>query len=109
MPSIDLSDPTIQAALISGLSNVLSALIAAAAAAVIGKTIADGRRSQEKLETAIDDIAFLLEVEDLHCEHNRQNLNQSRKNIVRDQARDAGLNFSGQFTPGVARSNRRFR
>ena len=67
MPSIDWSNPEIQAALISGLFTVLSALIAAVAAAVIGQTIANRRKLKRDLAIAIDDIASLLAVEELHC------------------------------------------
>lgn len=108
MPSFDLTNTEIQAALISGTFTVLSALIAAVAAAIIGNTIANRRKLQEKLKTAIQDIAFLLKVEEFHCEHNKRNNRPPRKNTVRDEVRDAGLYFSGQFTPGKVRANKRF-
>ncbi|WP_121968498.1 hypothetical protein [Leptolyngbya sp. BC1307] len=109
VPSFDLTNTEIQAALISGIFTVLSALIAAVAAAIIGNTIADRRKLQEKLKIAIQDIAFLLEVEELHCEHNKRSNRPSRKNTVRNEVRDAGLDFSGQFTPGRVRANKQFR
>ena len=105
MPPIDWSNPEIQAALISGIFTVLSALIAAVAAAVIGQIIADRRKLKRDLAIAINDIAFLLAVEELHCEHNKQALGQSRKNTVRTVVRDAGPSFSGKFTPGRVRAN----
>ena len=108
MPSFDLSNTAIQAALISGIFTVLSAIIAAVAAAVIGNTIADRRKLQEKLKIAIQDIAFLLEVEENHCEQNKRHNEPSRKNSVRNEVRDTGLDFSGQFTPGRVRANKRF-
>ncbi|MGB7087743.1 MAG: hypothetical protein WBD47_19450 [Phormidesmis sp.] len=106
MFSLDLSNTEIQAALISGMFTVLSALIAAIAAAVIGQTIANRRKLQENLKMAIDDITFLLNVEALHCENNRKMFGQPRKNIIRDEVRDSSdLNFSGRFTPGRVRAN----
>lgn len=105
MPSFDLSNIQIQAAFISGIFTVLSALIAAVAAAIIGNTIANRRKLQEKLKIAIQDIAFLLEVEEIHCEHNKRNGKPSRKNTVRNEVREAGLDFSQQFTPGRARAS----
>ncbi len=108
MPSFDLSNIEIQAALVSGIFTVLSALIAAVAAAIIGNTIADRQKLQEKLKIAIQDIAFLLKVEEIHCEHNKRNSSPSRKNVVRDEVRETGLDFSGQFTPGRARAKQRF-
>ncbi len=105
---LDLSNSEIQAALISGIFTLLSALIAAIAAGIIGNTIADRQKLQEKLKIAIQDIAFLLEVEESHCEHNKHNNRPSRKNTVRNEIREAGLYFSGQFTPGRVRANKRF-
>ena len=107
MPPLDFANIQIQAALISGIFTVLSAIIAAIAAAIIGKTIANGRQLEDDLETAIDDIAFLLKVERIHCEDNKRTNSSLGKNTVRDAARNAGLGFSGKFTPGVVRSNKR--
>ncbi|MGD1895498.1 MAG: hypothetical protein ACFB16_00950 [Phormidesmis sp.] len=108
MLSIDLSSPEIQSALISGIFTVLSAIIASIAAAVIGQNIADRRKLQRDLTIAFNDIAFLLEVEELHCENNKKIIGESRKNTIRTVARDAGLSFSGKFTPGRIRANRAF-
>lgn len=108
MFSIDLSNPEIQSALISGIFTVLSAIIASVAAAIIGQNIADRRQLQKDLEIAFNDIAFLLEVEELHCENNKNMTGASRKNTVRAAARDAGLSFSGRFTPGRVRANGMF-
>lgn len=105
MFSIDLSNPEIQSALISGIFTVLSAIIASVAAAIIGQNIADRRQLQKDLEIAFNDIAFLLEVEELHCENNKSTTGSSRKNTIRAVARDAGLSFSGRFTPGRVRAN----
>ncbi|MEM8505094.1 MAG: hypothetical protein AAF716_18305 [Cyanobacteria bacterium P01_D01_bin.1] len=96
----------IQAAIISGVFNLASALIAAIAAATIGKAIGDRRKLKETLKTATDDIAFLLEVEALHCDRNKQETGQSLKNTVREEVRELGLNFSGKLTPGRVRANR---
>ena len=105
MFSFDISNIEIQAAIISGIFTLVSALIAALAAAVVGQNIANRRKLEEKLNTAIDDISFLLEVEKLHCQHNREHLGgESRKIITRNKVRDSGLEFSGKFTPGRVRS-----
>ena len=100
---LDFSRVEIQVALISGMFTVLSALIAAFAAAIIGQTIANRRELQTKLTAAISDIEFLLAVEELHCENNKQHLGESRKLKIRKLARDRGVEFSGKFTPGRVR------
>ena len=105
MPSIDWSNTEIQAALISGMFTVLSAAIAAIAAALIGQNIADRRKLKRDLAIAFNDIAFLLEVEELHCENNEKAFGKSGKNTVRKNVRKAsGLSFSQKFTPGRIRA-----
>lgn len=107
MLAIDLSNIEIQAAVVSGVFTILSALIAAIAAGIIGKTIADRQNLQEDLKIAAQDIAFLLSVEAMHCEYNKRSNRTSRKNTVRDEVRETGLYFSGEFTPGRVRSRQR--
>ena len=101
---MNFSDPSVQAAIISGSCTIISSLIAAIAASIIGKKISGRERLKELLSQAIDDIAFLLEVEDLHCERNKENSGQAFKNITRDEARNNGYEFSTKFTRGRARS-----
>lgn len=103
MFSLDISNIEIQVAIISGTFTVISALIAALAAAIVGQKIANRRKLEEKLELAIKDISFLLEVEKLHCQHNKEKLGESRKNKTRDEVRNSGLEFSGKLTPGRVR------
>jgi hypothetical protein len=104
MLSIDLSNVEIQKVLISGLFSILNTVIAAATAGLIGKIIANRRKLQEKLDIAICDIEFLLQVEKIHCDNNKQELGESRKNSIRDAVRISGFSFSGKFTPGRIRS-----
>ncbi len=48
--SLDVSNIELQAAIISGIFTVVSTLIAALAAAMVGQTIANRRKLEEKLE-----------------------------------------------------------
>lgn len=104
MPFIDLSNIEIQKTIIAGSFSVLSTVIAAVTASLIGKNIADRRKLQEKLEAAISDIEFLLQVEKIHCDDNRNEHGESNKNRIRQEARNSGFSFSGKFTPGRVRS-----
>ena len=63
-----MTDPAVQAAIISAVGGVLAATIAALAAAVIGQQITGRRKLQTALLDAVDDIEFLLAVEQEHCE-----------------------------------------
>ena len=96
MSSVDLSSIEIQKTLISGLFTILNTVIASVTAGLIGKIFANRRKLQEKLDIAISDIEFLLEVEKIHCDNNKQELGESRKNSIRDAARSSGLSFSGR-------------
>lgn len=93
-------DPAVQSALISSLGSVLAAAIAGICAAVIGKQFSDRAKMKEKLVTAIDDIAFLLAVEEAHCDLHTNNGDKSRKLAIRTVARGKGLSWSGKYTPG---------
>lgn len=103
---MNFSDPSVQAALIEGISTIVSALIAAIAASIIGKKIADRERFKNLLALAIDDIAFLLEVESIHCQRNKELNNKTLKIVTRDEVKSNGKDFSGNFTPGRANSLR---
>lgn len=101
---INWSDPAVQAAVINAAGTILATLIAAISASVIGKFIADRDKLKDNLNLAINDIAFLLAVEDEHCKVHRENTNQSSKLRIRQFATDRGLTWSGKFTPGRAKT-----
>jgi len=98
------SDPAVQAAVITAAGTILATLIAAISASLIGKYIADRDKLKENLNLAINDIAFLLVVEEEHCNVHRENTSQSSKLRIRQIAVDRGLTWSGKFTPGRAKS-----
>lgn len=97
---INFTDPAVQSAIISTVGNVLAAAIAAICAAIIGHQISGRRRLQENLNHAIADIAFLLEVEKLHCQMQVAHQGSSMKITVRKRVNDTGERWSGKFTPG---------
>jgi len=101
---IPYSDPAIIAALIQSIGTLLSAIIAASCAAVIGKIILNRKRLQTDLMSAVEDIAYLLEVESQHCKIHSLASGSSCKQTVRELARESGYIWSGKLTPGRARS-----
>lgn len=101
---INWGDPAVQAAIIQSAGGVLAATIAAVCAAMIGARLADRKRLQEKLQKAMEDIAFLLVVEEEHCNLHMQHVQGSFKYRVRRWARARGMKWSGQFTPGRVQS-----
>lgn len=62
------------------------------------------QRLEEKLRRAQGDVAYLLEVERLHCEKNRELRHASFKTRVRTEASKNGFTWSGAFTPGRVRA-----
>jgi len=97
------SDPAVQASVIATAGTVISTVVAAICAAVIGKRISNTEKLKDNLETAINDIAFLLAVEEEHCIVHREKTNQSQKMKMRNAAEGRGLIWSGKFTPGRAK------
>ena len=101
--NILITDPEVQAALITAVSTVMASIIAAIIAAIIGKHISDRQRLLEKLEIAAHDIDFLLHVEQIHCNAIKESAGTSPKNKVRELARQNGKTWSGKLTPSTSR------
>lgn len=100
---IPAGTPEIMAALITALGGIVAATIAAVAAAVIGNQVLGRKRLEARLNLALHDIQFLLEVERQHCSLHRDREEQSYKILMRRHARNNGYRWSGKFTaqPGI--------
>lgn len=98
--SLNLESVEVQAAVVSALGAITTALITSVTAAIVGRLFLKHRRLKEKLQIATTDIAFLLQVEHLHCSMHVARGDRSHKLSVRSRAREAGLEWSGRFTPG---------
>lgn len=101
-----LNDPAVQSALIQAGAAVFSTVTAAVCAALIGKRFSDRKKLEAKLELSQKDIEFLLKVEAEHVALHKENGSTPNKIKVRELAREKGLTFSGQFTPGRVRHPR---
>ena len=101
---IILSDPAVQAAIINTAGTVFATIVATVFATIFGKRILNGEKLKENLDIAINDVAFLLAVEEEHCAIHKENTNQSSKLRIRQIAVERGLIWSGKFTPGRAKS-----
>ncbi len=95
---IPAGTPEIMAALITALGGIVAATIAAVAAAVIGNQVLGRKRLEARLNLALHDIQFLLEVERQHCSLHRDREEQSYKILMRRHARNNGYRWSGKFT-----------
>lgn len=101
--SINWSDTAIVSALITGTAGVLASTIAAVVGYTVGKRFLNQKAIQDRLQTAIEDIQFLLACEDEHC-RDGDRVVLSTKLGVRNLVREQGLKWSGKFTPGRARA-----
>ena len=95
---IPAGTPEIMAALITALGGIVAATVAAVAAAVIGNQVLGRKRLEARLNLALHDIQFLLEVERQHCSLHRDREEQSYKILMRRHARNNGYRWSGKFT-----------
>lgn len=93
-------DAAVQAALIEAIGTVMAALIAALVAGLIGKQISGVQALRQQLRNAIADVHFLLEVESIHVDLHREAGDTGNKQRVRQLARERGLSWSGELTPG---------
>jgi hypothetical protein len=89
------------AALIIAGGSILSAVIAATVAGLIGKRFLNKKKLQQDLSCAIQDIDFLMQVEARHCEINVDEGRPSNLRTVRRHVKNSfGHSWSGRFTPG---------
>lgn len=86
--------------LISGFFGLLSTLVAAICAAIIGKRFHNSALLKAQLEEARRDISFLLAVEEEYGIRHKEFRGTSGKITVRDFVRSRGLLWSGNHTPG---------
>ncbi len=99
------SNPEVLAASISGGATIIAALLAAIAAAIIGKKIAGREQLKSDLETAKKDIEFLLAVERRHCQLHRERDGRSNRNLARKYVREnERLKWSKLFYPSGRQS-----
>jgi hypothetical protein len=84
---------------IAGICGIVATLIAAVTASLIGKKIANRQKLQEILDIAKSDIDFLLAVERIHCERNKNATGKTSKNEVRAEVLKTKMYYwSGRFT-----------
>lgn len=93
---VAITDPSVQASIISALGGIVAAAIAAIAAAVIGKQISGRKKLQVALLDAVDDIEFLLAVEQEHCNLHKEvseepTHDRKARRLVRIQVAVTGL------------------
>tara|TARA_Y100001934_G_C12158233_1_gene680689 strand:- start:136 stop:459 length:324 start_codon:yes stop_codon:yes gene_type:complete len=98
-------NPEVVSAWISGGLNVVAAVIAAFAAALVGRTFVRQEKLKAKFNEALADIAFLTEVEQTHCARNKVEMGESYKNRVRESVRARGYVWSGNYTKGRAKEH----
>lgn len=98
-------DPVVEAAWIQTAGTVFASLLGAAIAGWYGKRWLRQEQLGKQLKSARDDIAFLLEVENIYVQRTREIDQVPGKLSVRKEVEQSGLAWSGQHTPGRVRSD----
>lgn len=99
-----MSDQVFSAFIHAG-ALIVSALVTALAASLIGRKFHDQQSLRKQVEEKQQDINFLLQVEKLHCEVHQNHSGQSNRNIIREKARNDGFVWSGKNTSGRAKNH----
>lgn len=98
---IPWGSPEVVAAAIGALGTVIATVLASLVAWMLGRQVAQREKLKAQLAEAQADIAFLLAVEERHCELHRTHHGQSHKLRVREHVRQSsGCTWSGRHTPG---------
>lgn len=95
-------NPTIVAAFITGVFQLLTAICAAVAAAVIGRHFWNQEQLKARLDEALGDIEFLLEVERELLSHTGMDRDLPSKQKIREAVSHRGYEWTGLYTPGRA-------
>ncbi|GIC77730.1 hypothetical protein [Moritella sp. F3] len=84
--------------LIKAATGIVQALIPTIGAIFIGKRLIKNQVLIESLKTALTDLNFMLIVEQIYCEQNRES-KLTGKNLIRQKAKEeAGYAPSGKFS-----------
>lgn len=93
--------PEITAAMITAIGSIMAALIISAGAWITGRIVMDRRKLMADYNRARGDIAFLLAVEEAHCQKLKDETGESHRMRIRSQVKtESGLDWSGQHTAG---------
>lgn len=96
-----LIDPTLYPTILTGAFSLLATLVAG----LLTAQSTNRKRLQQQLAVAQADIAFLLQVEALHCAKHVEYARSSSKLRVRQEVTQKGFEWSGRFTPGRVKSD----
>ncbi|MEZ8028515.1 hypothetical protein [Enterovibrio norvegicus] len=87
--------------LIKSISTIIATLIPSLIGAIVSYKYVSKKKLAKDLDTAIEDILYLSEVEKVHCaKHIENGSNTNKRNTVRREVREStNLKWSGKFTP----------
>lgn len=92
-------DPQVLSAFIGAVGAIATAIIGAVFGLYAAKTSADRKKLVEYVETAQQDIEFLLAVEATYCQILKEEEGVSPKIKIRGIVNTQGKSWSGRFTP----------
>ncbi len=93
------NDPKVLIELIKAGGNILTATIPSVVSFYLGRKLIKSSKLKSDLKVALNDIRFLLAVEDLHCREHSELTNKSKRHTIRSSVRSERLlNWSGKFS-----------
>lgn len=95
------TNPEITAAMITAAGTIIASLLLALGAWITGRVVLDRRRPLYDYNLARANLAFLMAVEEAHCQKLKEETGESHRMRIRSQVKtETGLDWSGQHTPG---------
>lgn len=95
---LEVSQPVL-IELIKAGGNILTALIPSLVSYYLGRKLIQSKQLKQDLKLALNDIKFLLSVEQLHCREHREREGESKRQMIRNSVKtERGLEWSGKFT-----------
>ncbi|GIU40879.1 hypothetical protein TUM3794_19850 [Shewanella colwelliana] len=86
--------------IIKAISSIFAAALPSFTAFYLGNRLIKKQKLQRDLKVALNDIQYLLAVEQYHCHEHKLVSDQSKKQMIRDSvAIETSLTWSGKFTP----------
>ncbi|MBO2656042.1 hypothetical protein I6M49_21600 [Shewanella algae] len=93
-------DNLLLATIIKAISSIFAAFVPSFTAFHLGNWLIKKQKIQKDLKVALNDIRYLLAVEQYHCNEHKLLCDQSKKQMIRDSvSAETSLSWSGKFTP----------
>lgn len=96
--NLEVSEPVL-IELIKAGGNILTAFIPSLVSYYLGRKLIKSKQLKQDLKLALNDIKFLLSVEQLHCREHQERDGESKRQRIRNSVKaERAQEWSGKFT-----------